>query len=37
MLKINDVFREINQADILKAYCILFGGQKQASYVIFLQ
>ena len=27
MLKINSVFREVNQADILKAYCILFGGQ----------
>lgn len=29
MLKINYVFREMKQADILKAYCILFGGQSR--------
>lgn len=30
MLKINYVFREMGQADILKAYCIVFGGQSRA-------
>lgn len=30
MLKINYVFREMKQADILKAYCSLFGGQSRA-------
>lgn len=30
MLKINYVFREMKQADILKAYCILLGGQSRA-------
>lgn len=37
MLKINYVFREVKQADILKAYYVLFGGRKQGSYIIFLQ
>lgn len=30
MLKINYVFRKMKRADILKAYCILFGGQSRA-------
>lgn len=30
MLEINYVFREMKRADILKAYCVLFGGQSRA-------